>query len=351
MKNELKRTDRNSNFEILRIIAMVLIVGHHLAYHGGFAFEASKVTVNELWIQFLMLGGKVGSNIYILITGYYLINSDRNRKKSVLQIWLECLFYSVGILAVLSFWGIIEFGLKDILTSFFPIIFERWWFASSYVLLMILLPFTNKLLNMLEEKEYQRLLICLLLVWSLIPTFTGQFMQSSNLLWFICLYSIGGYIRKYNILRDWSYSRCLFVTIALYLATFATAVMFDFLGTKIAFFYEKALHFYDMQSITVVLISVFAVLSASRAKIFSVSWINLISASTFGVYLIHDNKFLRKIIWDNIFDISSYQDKGILIPYSIAVIVTLFILCVVIDLLRNKLFVFVSRLIQKNQQK
>ena len=51
---------RQSNIELLRIVAMVLIVAHHFAVHGGFDFPLANITVNRLWIQFIQIGGKIG---------------------------------------------------------------------------------------------------------------------------------------------------------------------------------------------------------------------------------------------------------------------------------------------------
>ena len=48
---EIKRTkvERNSAIELLRIIAMVMIVAHHLAVHGGFEFDTNVITLPRLW--------------------------------------------------------------------------------------------------------------------------------------------------------------------------------------------------------------------------------------------------------------------------------------------------------------
>ena len=55
---------RESNFELLRIISMLLIVGHHYAIYSGFAFT-ENISVNKLIVQFFAIGGKVGVNIFI----------------------------------------------------------------------------------------------------------------------------------------------------------------------------------------------------------------------------------------------------------------------------------------------
>ena len=70
--------------------------------------------------------------------------------------------------------------------------------------------------------------------------------------------------------------------------------------------------------------------------------INLLASATFGVYLIHDNNFVRPFLWRIVFKNASYQNSPYLIPYSIAVIIIVYISCTVIELIRAKLFKLLS---------
>lgn len=72
----LNGRERNSNFEILRIICMLLIVAHHFSVHGGFYYDASVISLNRFWIQFLIPCGRVGTNCFVMISGYFLV-ADR----------------------------------------------------------------------------------------------------------------------------------------------------------------------------------------------------------------------------------------------------------------------------------
>lgn len=90
--------ERNSAFELLRIIAMMAIVICHFATHGGFDFDTTTVTVPKLWWYFMEMGGNFGVNIFVLISGYFLIVS-KNRVfnfKRVLKFWGACEKISVN---------------------------------------------------------------------------------------------------------------------------------------------------------------------------------------------------------------------------------------------------------------
>ena len=72
MPNELKFNNRGnlrqSNIELLRIITMFFIVAHHFAVHSGFDFPVNTISINRLWIQFIQIGGKIGVDIFVLIS-------------------------------------------------------------------------------------------------------------------------------------------------------------------------------------------------------------------------------------------------------------------------------------------
>lgn len=79
-KIRFKESFRDSNLELLRIISMLLIVTHHYALHG-FNFLNLDLTSNKIVLNFLVSGGKIGVNIFILLSAYFLSTSNFNIKK------------------------------------------------------------------------------------------------------------------------------------------------------------------------------------------------------------------------------------------------------------------------------
>ena len=56
--------ERSSNIELLRIIAMILIIMHHFSVHGNFPFT-QDFTFSKIFIQLFGFGGKVGVDIFV----------------------------------------------------------------------------------------------------------------------------------------------------------------------------------------------------------------------------------------------------------------------------------------------
>lgn len=71
-QNQQQLKIRNSSIELLRILAMIMIVSCHFATHGGFSFDVKIVSIPRLWWSFIEMGGNLGVDIFVLISGYML---------------------------------------------------------------------------------------------------------------------------------------------------------------------------------------------------------------------------------------------------------------------------------------
>ena len=222
---------------------MLLIVAHHFSVHGGFEFAADTITLNRLWIQFIQIGGKIGVNVFVLISGYFLVTAPGNKTDKLLKLWLQIFTYSAVIFIVFAAAGATSPSARDIIKAALPITFSQWSFASAYFVLYLLSPFVNKLLNALGKRDY-RLLLCILTVcWCIVPTFTAKLFESNYLLWFIYLYSLAGYLRIHADTEKLSARLCLLCALCITMPTFLSTVVFDQLGKKIAFFASHATFF------------------------------------------------------------------------------------------------------------
>ena len=77
---------RDSNIELYRIITMFFIVAHHYVVNSGLTLEGGPVFSDPFsWrsIFLVLFGawGKVGINCFVLITGYFMVNSNITAKK------------------------------------------------------------------------------------------------------------------------------------------------------------------------------------------------------------------------------------------------------------------------------
>lgn len=343
---------RKSNFELLRIIAMIMIVAHHLSYHGTFKFSADALTLSESFIRLLQLGGKIGVNIFVLISGYFLINKTKFSFSKLIKLWLQIFLYSVVIYLIFVIFSDKTISLRGLKSVFMPITSKQWWFASTYFLLYLFSPFINLFLNNLDKKTYKKLLLLMSICWCIIPTFTRTSFQSNNLIWFFYLYSLAGYIRLYKDDIKTKNIKFFVISIIIILLTWSSAICIDALSIRYSSLSKHITYFYGMQQIPIFLISLFMFLGFKNTDIKYNKFINVISSATFGVYLIHDNNLMRPFIWKKIFDISDYSNLLSLLLYSIITIAIVYIVCTLIELARiNLLEKYYMKLVYKLEPK
>lgn len=329
---------RQSNIELLRILTMVMIVAHHFSVHGNFDFPVNVISVNRLWIQFIQIGGKIGVDVFVLISGYFLITASSVKWNRVIKIWLQIFTYSILIYILFTSFGLETFGIKNLIKALFPVTFSQWWFASAYFVLYLFSPFINRALKAFDQKTYLNLLALMTFCWCIIPTVFYETWQCNDLLWFIYLYLLAGYIRLYGVPLSLKGSTYILISCVLILLTFLSAVFFDFVGLKLPFAGMMATFFYEMHQVPILLISLTMFLGFLKIDIGSRPVINAVSATTFGVYLIHDNAYMRNFLWTKVFKNAMFTNSLRLIPYSIIVVCVVFVVCSLIELIRINVF-------------
>ncbi len=329
---------RNSAIELLRIIAMIMITFHHFACHGGFAYIASDFSIPHLWYSLILMGGKIGVDIFVLISGYFLIKDDRSvfNLKRILKFWGQIFFYSVVIYLIFLICGIEQFDFETFIKILTPITSSEWWFASTYFVLYLIHPFLNKMLTNLTRKNYQILLVIALASWCLIPTLTGLSFQGNSLIWFITLYALAGYIQIYNLKFKFTSKQYFAIAAACLFITYMSSIMLAWLGTKWDFFADDIFYFYGQEKLPVVLSAISIFMAFATSKLHYHKSINIIASATFGVYLIHDNSLVRTFLWQTIFHNATYQNSLWLIPVSIVAVAVVFTTCVFIDIIRQR---------------
>lgn len=329
-----KKVVRQSNIELLRIIAMIAIIAHHFVVHGQFEFDTDVVTFNSVWTQFIRVGGKIGVNLFVLITGYFMYNTKKVKVDKILKLIIQILFYSLILFGIFGVYIPGEVDRAELNRVMFPVIYSQWWFASTYVFLLMISPFLNKFILALNRKEHKRLLILLTVCWCGITSITAQWFQNSNLLWFMYLYILAAYIRIYDVGINCKKISLFFISLLGFITVILSAVGLDFWATTNTDVIPYITSWYGMQKAPILLSSVFGFLFFLRIDIGSKKWINVISSAMFGVYLIHDNDYLREYLWTEIFHNASYADSPYLVPYSLAVIAIVFVVCTLIELAR-----------------
>ena len=345
---QLKKKPRQSNFELLRIVSMFMIVLYHVIYHG--VFESSNINdqvylhpfINHLPIyQIMMFGGKVGVALFVLITCYFM--NGRNPKiTSLLKLWFPVFFWSAGIMMLAKYGFIpgqqvVDEGMYHALT---PILSRQYWFINDYFFLILFIPMLNQVTGVVRRNTT----IILAIFVVILPTFFNIQLLGVDLWLFILLFFIAGYIKEFKergVLRKYL-KQIDWMALILLLIYICSVLFNDYAGqhTKNINTVKSAVNLSDQTSILVVLFAALVFCMFAEWNLGVYKWINSAATLMFGVYLIHDNNFLRDFIWQNLTNVG----KVIKMPYwngSLYVLMTaimVFIICGCLELVRRIIF-------------
>ena len=325
---------RESNIELLRIFAMLMIIAHHIGVHSGFNLSADMPFINKLWIQFMQMGGKIGVNIFVLISGYFLVTAEAVKLEKVIKLWLQVVTYALAFFFLFVFLGKIPFSRAGIHNCFLPITKSTWWFASTYFVLFLLSPYINSGLKTMTRENYRKCLLLLFVCWCIIPTFTTSAFQSNTLLWFAFIYALAGYIRLHADVATIKPGKCVLAAVIMTLLNWTLAIHLDHLGKAAVFDARSSEYFFGMQNLPILLISVTLFLVFLSWNIRHSSFVNIVSSATFGVYLLHDYSQMRDVLWKTVFGNVRHTHSQLFIPYTLLQVILVFAACAAIELLR-----------------
>lgn len=335
MEGQDERAGRKSNMELLRIVSMVMIILHHYADHGGFVFGNGEITINRIILQSVHLFGKMGVCIFVLISGYFLVES-KFRWKKVLKLELEVQFYSLLCFGLTVLGGDVGFSWQRLVMSVFPVMNSMYWFVTTYMVLYILAPFINILVHHMNKKQHFSLILFLLVIWSIIPTFLRLDICYSQLGLFLMLYLTAAYVRLYpneTVMKCYGKMRYFFVC---YGFIFLTVLFLDFLEYMIPEFSLDMEYFGGQNKITTYLCALSLFLAFLNLEVKRSRWINGIASTTFGVYLLHDNTFISRVLWTEWLDTDALIHSAWLLPHLLVAVGCIFGICVAVDYVRQR---------------
>lgn len=324
---------RDSRLELLRIVSMLLIVLHHYVLHG-LDLGNPDYEGHEYYTNFLNFGAGLGINCFVLISGYFMVKSRITFRKIALLIG-EVLFYSIAVCALFLIMGE-PISTGQLIYSILPIHKSGYWFITTYLGLILLSPILNQALLSFSKKQVQTTIgLLLMLAFWIYP--------SSLLIWFILLYAIAAYIRLFIAnsakLAKLSISTVLATLAILTIVCCSLPIINEHLHPdhRIYSHLTNRLNYIILgkNSLYILIMSIATFIFFLHLKIRYNKWINIIAASTLGVYLIHDNYLVRPYLWHEILHTRDTLGSPYFFLYCFGSVSGVYIICTIIDYLRK----------------
>ncbi len=341
---------RQANFELLRILAMLMVVSmHFLSHTGGLPVaEEGRVpdgreTAGVLVESFCI----VAVNVYVLISGYFLSQKGFSFRR-LQRLWCQILFYTLLIPVGLTAAGVLSaaelLNPYHVWNCLFPVQSGHYWFVTAYVVLLLFSPLLNAAVRAMSARQLRIAIGALLAFFclgkslSVLPFASDRYGYDFG--WFICLYLTGACMRRHGSALLGRKKRCaLLYAISCLLVAGSELFSLWLCGSRgILEYYATVPFHYNYLFAYTGALGLFCLFAGLRIPAGKVSgWICQASRGAFGVYLIHEHVDISGRWTEWILGEPSGHTAGYLIQMTESVLF-LFLLCICIDLLRGRLF-------------
>ncbi len=157
---------RESNIELLRILAMLGVVVMHFNGEPGKGFEyVAQGSVNHGILLTVESGAICAVNLFMLITGYFSVTTQKRDLAKALYLVLQVSVFRVAYVLVA---GLLSgsLAIRSLIGALLPVNY----FVILYVAVYLLSPYLNLALQKLTDRGRLKLLLLALALLSVWPT-------------------------------------------------------------------------------------------------------------------------------------------------------------------------------------
>jgi len=310
------RSSRNSGIELLKIIAIFLIVLNHCIQSlcevnpampaADYVIDINSATTNivNLLLAIFRSSGCIGNDIFVVCSAWFLLDSRRADKKKaaflIANIWtVSVIIWGITRLAGLSI------TREETLKQFFPTANANNWFLTCYLLFFLLHPLLNRLIEMMTQKTLLAVSAFLVFLYSLCQYFRPWFFEGNlfymtDLVVWIMIYFVVAYIKKYVKDRSENVKANVIALLIGIAGQALMIVLINLAGLRFFTFHHKLLYYNYGGSPFIILIALSALNLARRSHLKS-RFINYVSGLSLLIYIIHENVILRTYYRPRIF--------------------------------------------------
>ncbi len=303
MSREISSRGRKSGVDLLKIIAMFLVVLSHVTgtmcsqsfgYPEEYVINITDSTTNmqNLVLSWISYSGSLGNLCFFTCTAWFLLDSKKFNINKPVRMLANMWVINVIVLVAAELTGIFDISIRAVIKSLVPIMFDLNWYITCYVLFYFIHPVLNKFIHSLSQKQlltYSAVMFCL---YFLSNCLKKELFYTSKLIIFIVMYFIIAYIKQY--LPRLSKSRIANIIGLIFGlgAPFALNVATSYLGFRYEFLSTRVLHWGGNGSpfLLIAALSLFNLLYNTNFKNRAV---NYVSSLSMLVYLFHEQYIIQ----------------------------------------------------------
>ncbi len=352
---------RNVNMDLLRMLSMVMVTMlHALTKSDLLPFMAGEVPVNG-WIAWVLEVLSVSAvNIFMLISGYFLVTSKFKIGRLV-EIVLQVIFYTVGsfvLFVLIGKYSLQDMNIYDLIHYFLPIHMETYWFISAYVIIYLLLPLIIAGVQAMTKKQLLSVIGGLLIFESVfksvLPVRLVMDTRGYSFLWYLLLFLVGAHIRLYGFKLVKTAKCGWFVFLASTMLIFAEIFVLSQIQARTGRLKEMVTVSLEYNHILVFLAAIGLFAAFLYGKPLGEKFGRLVcrlSPYCLGVYLLQENLMMR-YTWQDWFGLREAMEQPIpvFVLRVLGAVVVMFVLGICVDAIRWLLFRGVTNLVCRREK-
>lgn len=326
------RKTRDSNMELLRIVAMLLVMVIHASNRALPMPDAADITANpsSAFLQFVARGFSImGVDTFVMLSGWYGI---RPRLSRISELFFQVFFFSLLCLSarcVLA-GGQLPFSLGKTILTIFMLDDTSYWFVKCYLGLYLFAPVLNAFVEHATKRQFA-LTLCGLFAFQFafgwVFEATTWIRAGYSLPFFMCLYLLARFMRvhqpRFTQLPRWAdLSVYLCAVVVLSVGVFFLRRYFGMGGV-----------FYFYNSPVVILAAASLLLFFSKLS-FQSRVVNWLSISALSIYLTHSSNFVGSYYDDSVRYWFATETRTTFLAYTLLLIILVFFGSVLIDKVR-----------------
>ena len=330
---------RLSNFELLRIIAMFFIfIGHFMGQGSYFSYVCGGV---NLYLGMLLgSASRIFVNVFLFIGIWFMVDSKFSGRR-ILKLYFNTWTYTSTLAIAVLLLGLRP-ELKYVLTGLLPFVGKNLWFVSTYIALLLLHPWLQKVL-ILEQNSLKKLVFILFFLISGFATLWAVKGVDDDWLngvvWFIFVYIAIGYYKKYRSEYHFNKIYILGLGLAMYMALVYLPITVAGGGNAgIAIMTKKLCSAFlaDYKSMPNFLIAFCIFEYFRQLDVGSNKFINYFASGSFATYVIHQTHAFIPVLWHNILKCDYFFKTSYALIYCVFATCLIYTICLILERLRAR---------------
>ena len=322
---------------------MIMIPVMHILGHGGILDNVKPFSANYEISWMFECFTYCASNCFALITGYVCVGREV-KYKNIINLNFQVVFYTICTTVIFGLIDRRTINLKIIIQALFPFAYSTYWYFSAYFGMFFFIPYFNFFINKIPQDCYKKLLVSLLIIFSICPTlFHHDFASTSwgfSTLWLSVLYFIGAFLKKYG--SAFSTTQCFALYLFCALFTWASKVIIELLTNKVLGTPIGGGYLLQYTSPTILACAIFLLIGFSKIRLKGrvIRCIEFLAPLSFGSYLFQEEPLIKNYLVEGNFEFAVNFNPLLFILFVFCSSVVIWIIGSFVDGLRQLVYKF-----------